>query len=85
MSSYWLRRLVFAGLLLAAVFSARMASAGVASLQMLSAEQFSPSSAPALLGPITEAGRKGWACAPERAAGSTGSTQAELPTNQREP
>jgi hypothetical protein len=35
--------------------------------------------APALLGPITSAGRIGWECKPERAAAAKGSHEAELP------
>jgi hypothetical protein len=41
--------------------------------------------APALLGPITSAGRKGWECKPERAAAATGSHQAELPAADPSP
>lgn len=85
MSSYLARRLIFAGLFVVAIFSARLASAGVVSLESLAAEQLIPSSSPALLGPITESGRKGWACAPEKAAASKMWTQAELPSDHREP
>ena len=37
------------------------------------------SAPPALLGPITEAGRTGWDCAPEHAATARLSTSAGLP------
>ncbi len=38
-----------------------------------------PSATPALLGPITESGRVGWACKPEQAAASGAWQNAELP------
>ncbi len=38
-----------------------------------------PSAAPALLGPITETGRTGWDCAPERAATARTAAAAGLP------
>jgi hypothetical protein len=38
-----------------------------------------PSDPPALLGPITESGRTGWDCAPERAARARQASGAELP------
>ena len=38
-----------------------------------------PSAAPGLLGPITEAGRIGWSCAPEREARARTATEAGLP------
>jgi hypothetical protein len=38
-----------------------------------------PSAAPSLLGPITEYGRTGWDCAPERAARAKNATDAGLP------
>lgn len=38
-----------------------------------------PSAAPSLLGPITEFGRTGWDCAPERAARAKNATDAGLP------
>ena len=37
------------------------------------------SAPPALLGPITETGRTGWNCAPERAATAKTAAAAELP------
>ncbi len=85
MSSHIVRRLIFAGLFVLAIFSARLASAGVVTLESLATEQFIPSSSPALLGPITEGGRKGWACAPEKAAASKMWAAAELPADHHEP
>ncbi|HTD32066.1 MAG TPA: hypothetical protein VK665_00295 [Candidatus Elarobacter sp.] len=40
-----------------------------------------PSAVPSLLGPITEAGRTGWSCAPERAATAKSAAAAGLPRN----
>ncbi|MDB5072162.1 MAG: hypothetical protein JWM87_3273 [Candidatus Eremiobacteraeota bacterium] len=37
------------------------------------------SSSPSLLGPITESGRTGWTCAPERAATAQTAAMAGLP------
>jgi hypothetical protein len=39
-----------------------------------------PSDAPALLAPISEAGRNGWNCAPEHAAVARSAKNAELPS-----
>jgi hypothetical protein len=44
-----------------------------------------PSSAPALLGPITSTGRVGWECKPEKAAASERVHEAELPPNPISP
>jgi hypothetical protein len=40
-----------------------------------------PSASPALLGPITETGRTGWNCPPERAATARTASAAGLPGN----
>lgn len=40
-----------------------------------------PSSAPALLGPVDAGGRTGWDCAPERAAGAEHAADAKLPAD----
>lgn len=73
-------RLLAAALLAGAFFcSGRLGIAGVASLEDLLAEGLTPSAAPALLGPITSAGRIGWECKPERAAAAAPWRQAELP------
>jgi hypothetical protein len=45
------------------------------------AGQLIPSAAPGLLGPITSAGRIGWACKPERAAAALDRHEAELPAD----
>lgn len=44
-----------------------------------------PSEQPALLGPITESGRTGWACKPEKAAEAAKAQQAELPVDHNGP
>jgi hypothetical protein len=41
-----------------------------------------PSDAPALLAPISEAGRNGWNCVPEHAAVASVAKNAELPTSE---
>ncbi|MGC1379593.1 MAG: hypothetical protein WA814_01075 [Candidatus Baltobacteraceae bacterium] len=66
-------------LLAASIFCGRFALADAASLEDLLAGALTPSASPALLGPITSAGRVGWACKPERAAASSGWREAELP------
>jgi hypothetical protein len=72
---------LLAALLLAGAFtwSGHSALAGVASLEELIAGALAPSQAPALLGPITSAGRVGWDCKPEHAAAGAEYRQAELP------
>lgn len=61
--------------------SSGLAFAGAISLQGLADQGMTPSAAPELLGPITEAGRKGWECAPERAAAAKSRVAAELPAD----
>ena len=85
MSSRLIRKLVLGGLLIVAAFSARFAVAGAASIEALVEDGMAPSAAPALLGPITEAGRKGWACTPERAAAAKHAGEAELPAETDQP
>ncbi len=58
---------------------AGLARASLSSLDELLNSQLAPSAAPALLGPINELGRNGWACKPERAARSRDVGSAELP------
>jgi hypothetical protein len=53
--------------------------AGAQSLEAMLDGALQPSAAPSLLGPITEAGRVGWACKPEQAAASDSWQNAELP------
>lgn len=85
MSSHLVRRIVLTGLLLVAALSARYAVAGAASMEALLEGGMAPSAAPTLLGPITEAGRTGWACAPERAAAAKHAREAELPAETDQP
>jgi hypothetical protein len=81
-----LLRVLVAALLLAAAFCfGRFGIAGAASLDDQLAGVLSPSAAPALLGPITSAGRVGWECKPERAAAASGWHQAELPLDRGTP
>ena len=70
------RALITAALALAA-------SAGVAAAADLAtgdSSTLASSDLPALLGPITEGGRVGWSCPPERAARSERADTADLPT-----
>ncbi|HVR47601.1 MAG TPA: hypothetical protein VMT95_13305 [Candidatus Binatia bacterium] len=77
---------VFAVALLAGIlFCGRFALAGAASLQEMLDGALVPSSAPALLGPITSAGRIGWECKPERAAAAKDAQHSELPANPSTP
>jgi tetratricopeptide (TPR) repeat protein len=57
----------------------REEAASLASPEELANAQLVPSAAPALLAPINELGRTGWACKPEQAAGSVDARSAELP------
>jgi hypothetical protein len=71
-----LRRWLLAGALAVA------ASAGAAlGAELVTGDPASllPSEPPALLGPITETGRTGWNCPPERAARSHDAAAAGLP------
>jgi hypothetical protein len=72
---------LFVGILLCG----RFALAGAASLQEMLDGTLTPSSAPALLGPITSAGRIGWQCKPERAASSKDARDSELPASSSTP
>jgi hypothetical protein len=79
------RRVLAAALLTGALFCGRFALAGAASLQEMLDGALAPSAAPALLGPITSAGRVGWECKPERAAASARAHDAELPADPSTP
>jgi len=59
--------------------------AGAGSLESMLAGTLQTSSAPGLLGPITESGRKGWACKPEHAASARKARDAELPVEDASP
>jgi hypothetical protein len=77
-------RISFRRALLAVGFAASVLLAGygatqAASVADLLAQGALAPQAPGLLGPITSAGRIGWECKPERAAGAKGSHEAELP------
>ena len=70
----------------AIVFAATgLAFAGAASLQDLAGAKLMPSGVPQLLGSITQAGRKGWECMPERGAAAKGSSAADLPADGASP
>jgi len=79
MSGQLIRRLALAGLLAIAAIGVRVAYANAPSLGTLSADALLPSGPPALLEPITEAGRKGWECRPEQAAAANSWRDANLP------
>jgi hypothetical protein len=79
--TYLLRLLAVLALSAAVAWSGRFALAGAMSLQEMLAGALTSSAAPALLGPITSAGRLGWECKPERAAAAASSSQAGLPAD----
>jgi hypothetical protein len=72
-------RILAAALLGGALLCGRLALADAASLETLLAGALTPSASPALLGPISAEGRKGWDCKPERNAAAVDVQQAELP------
>ncbi len=79
MSRLWVRAVLVAALLTSVAGGAAVGVAGAASVETMLDGALVPSSAPAMLGPITEAGRKGWACKPEQAASARHWRDAELP------
>ena len=79
MSRLWVRAVLFAALFTAVAGGTAAGVAGAASVESMLEGALVPSSAPALLGPITEAGRKGWACKPEQAAAARHWRDADLP------
>ena len=79
MSRALVRPFLVAALLAGAVLCGRCALASAASVEDLLAGGLVPSAAPAMLGPITSVGRKGWDCKPERVASSSQARDAELP------
>jgi hypothetical protein len=79
MSRRTVPRFVLSGLLALAAAGAGIAYANAPSLDVRSADALMPSEPPALLAPITQAGRKGWACKPEQAAASAERHEAALP------
>lgn len=79
MSRFWVRIALCAALLMTAAGGTAVGVAGAASVESMLEGSLQPSAAPSLLGPITEAGRKGWACKPEQAASAAHWQDAELP------
>jgi hypothetical protein len=79
MSRRWFRLFVLPAVLAACTLAAGYGFAGAQSLEAMLDGALQPSAAPALLGPITENGRIGWACKPEQAAGASTWQNAELP------
>jgi hypothetical protein len=79
MSRRWLRLFVLTAVLAVCALAFERGYAGAQSLEAMLDGALQPSAAPSLLGPITEAGRVGWACKPEQAAGSNSWQNAELP------
>jgi hypothetical protein len=79
MSRVLVPRLLAAALLAGALFTGRFALANAASVEDMLAGQLTASASPAMLGPITSAGRKGWDCKPEHAASAQHWHNAELP------
>lgn len=78
------RALLALGFVVAASLGAYGATQAASVADVLAQGTLNPQ-APALLGPITSAGRKGWECKPERAAAAAGSHQAELPPTDASP
>jgi hypothetical protein len=75
-----LRLRIFTAFVAFAILSVGIATAAIASLDDLTGLQLLPSGAPSLLGPITELGRTGWDCHPEKAATAGKWRDAELPS-----
>jgi hypothetical protein len=66
-----------------ALAAAAAGLAGAASVErLLSGTVLAASEMPGMLGPITENGRVGWECKPEKAAEATSAGRAELPRPQ---
>lgn len=85
MSSSPILRLAAIALAASALACGGAALAGVRSLDDAVAGQLTASADPPMLGPITSAGRVGWACRPERAAGAPTAREAELPDDPGTP
>jgi len=79
MSRRWLGLFVPAAVFAVCIAAFQQGYAGAQSLEAMLDGALQPSAAPALLGPISEAGRIGWACKPEQAAGASSWQNAELP------
>jgi hypothetical protein len=78
-------RLLAVLLLTGGLLCGRFALAGATSIDDMLSGALAASGAPALLGPITSAGRVGWECKPERAASSQRAHEAELPADPISP
>jgi hypothetical protein len=63
------------------IASAGIAVAALSSFDDLAGAGFLPSGVPALLGPITEVGRAGWDCQPEKEATASKWHDADLPSS----
>jgi hypothetical protein len=85
MSSSPIPRLAAIALAALALACGSAAVAAIGSLDDAVAEQLTASADPPMLGPITSAGRVGWACKPERAAGARAAREAELPADPGTP
>jgi len=79
MSRRSIGRFLFSGMLALAAAGAAVAYANAPSLDARSADALIGSEPPALLAPITQAGRKGWECKPEQAAAAADRHAAMLP------
>jgi len=79
MSRFGFRVILALTLFAVAAGGAAVGVGSAASIESALQDALQPSAAPALLGPITEAGRKGWACKPEQAASARHWQDAELP------
>ena len=79
MSRRWLRLFVLAVVIAVCALAGGFGYAGAQSLEAMLGGGLQPSAAPALLGPITESGRLGWACKPEKAAAANTWQDADLP------
>jgi len=79
MSRRWLRLFVLPVIIAVCTLAGAYGFAGAQSLEAMLDGALQPSAAPALLGPIAENGRVGWACKPEKAAGASAWQDAELP------
>lgn len=85
MSTRVFRSLCLAVLIGAAACGLGAGFAGASSIEGMLEGALQPSSAPPLLGPISETGRTGWACKPEQAANAKTAKAAELPSASERP
>ncbi|MDQ6929513.1 MAG: hypothetical protein M3126_02440 [Candidatus Eremiobacteraeota bacterium] len=78
-------RFLITFLLAVSLAACTLAFAAAVSLTDLNDSKLAPSGTPQLLGPITQAGRKGWECTPERAAAAKSPISAALPSAGLQP